>query len=179
MKEFELEPGEVVLMELRRHWFIFLVELLPFAVLALLPLTLPKLEMLLGTYVNLPTITFTDPTTRFLLGGWWLLMWCGAFNRFTDYYLDAWVITSERIVDISQKGFFNRSVSSLLLNRIQDVTVSAKGILVSLLDIGNIQVQTAGAVERFHMRGIPHPALVRDAILRHVPNKDGAEVVVP
>ncbi|MDO8624124.1 MAG: PH domain-containing protein [bacterium] len=172
MKEFELEPGEHIVREVRRHWFIFVMELLPFAILALLPLALPKLLTYVGPAlpVQIPSLDLTSPLAHVFLGVWWLLMWCGAFNRFTDYYLDAWVITNLRIVDINQKGFFHRSVSSLLLNRIQDITVTAQGILVSLLDIGDINVQTAGSVERFFMRGIPHPAQLRDIILKYVPN---------
>jgi hypothetical protein len=58
----------------------------------------------------------------------------------------------------------------LVLNRVQDITVITKGIMYSLLNIGNINVQSAGASERFHIRGIPRPTQLRDIILRYVPN---------
>jgi uncharacterized membrane protein YdbT with pleckstrin-like domain len=178
MKEFELEPGEFVVKIARKHWFIFLLELLPFAILALIPLALPSLIVLAGsafaTYTDY--IDLSSTTVRIVLSVWWLLLWCGAFKRFTDYYLDAWVITNQRIVDINQKGFFHRSVSSLLLNRVQDVTVSAQGILVSLLNIGDINVQTAGTIERFSMCGVPHPSKLRDIIIKYVPENDSKPV---
>jgi len=41
MKEFELEPGEHVVQEARKHWFIFLGELLPYAIIAVIPFALP------------------------------------------------------------------------------------------------------------------------------------------
>ena len=167
MKEFELEPGEVVVREVRKHWFIFLVELLPFAILALLPFAIPKLLMLFAVPVSFE-IPWDAPTAHILGGSWLLFVWTGAFKVFTNYYLDLWVITTTRIVDINQRHFFNRQVSSLLLNRVQDVTIDTVGVIRSLLDIGDINVQSAGAVERFRMRGIPHPQTLRDVILKNV-----------
>ncbi len=174
MKEFELEAGERVLQEVRKHWFIFALQLLPFAILVLLPLALPNLFGMYEVLKPFSALDFTGSEARLFLGAWWLLVWIGAFNRFTDYYLDAWILTNMRIVDINQKGFFRRQVSSLLLNRVQDVTVATEGILVSLFDIGDIHVQSAGTTERFKMRGIPHPGSLRDTILKYVPNNPAA-----
>jgi membrane protein YdbS with pleckstrin-like domain len=167
MKEFELNPGEKVVKEVRKHWFVFLVELLPFAILALLPFVLPKILLLIEAPDSL-LFSWSTASVQALLALWWLCVWTLAFNIFTQYYLDLWVITSERIVDVDQRGFFNRQVSSLLLNRVQDVTVDQRGILYSLLDIGTISLQTAGATTRFHMKGVPHPSELRDAILQNV-----------
>jgi hypothetical protein len=54
---------------------------------------------------------------------------------------------------------------------VQDVTTEVSGVLPSLLDIGDITVQSAGAVDEFHMQGIPHPERMRDVILRYVSTK--------
>jgi uncharacterized membrane protein YdbT with pleckstrin-like domain len=172
MKEFELEPGEEVVLEARKHWFIFLTELLPYAILAILPFALPKI------------LAFAPPLSPFLsylnfstLGGhivlaiWLLLVWTGAWNTFTRYFLNAWILTNQRIVDIKQRGYFSREVSSLFLSRVQDVTTEVSGVLPSLLGIGDITVQSAGAVDEFHMQGIPHPERMRDVILRYVSTK--------
>ena len=169
MKEFELEPGEHVVKEARKHWFLFLGELLPFAILAVLPLAIPSALRIVP-----PLVPFADafnyslPLARVVLGVWWLLVWSVAFNSFTKYFLNAWILTNQRVVEIKQFGFFNREVSSLFLNRIEDVTTDSNGILSSLLDIGDINVQTAGTVDRFTMRGIPHPAMLRDIMLKYV-----------
>ena len=100
-------------------------------------------------------------------------MWGGAFAIFTRYFLNLWVVTNQRIVDMHQKSFFSREVSSLLLDRVQDVTVDTEGVLPSLLDIGDINVQTAGAVNRFSMCGLGHPSQLRDIILKYVESKSG------
>ena len=166
-KEFELEPGEVILLEARKHWFIFTLELLPYAVLAVLPLALPTFLGLappLAPYASL--IDYREPVMRAVYGIWLLVTWTGAWGTLTRYYLNVWIITNTRIVEITQHHYFDREVSSVLLNRVQDVTTEVAGVLPSLLHIGNISVQSAGAEDVFHMRGIGNPEVMRDLILK-------------
>ena len=105
---------------------------------------------------------------RFFLGTWLLCVWTGAFSTFTQYYLTVWVITSLRIVDIRQKGFFSREVSSFMLTRVQDVTTDVSGVLATLFHFGRLSVETAGNDEDFAMNGISAPADIRDTIMRQV-----------
>ena len=72
------------------------------------------------------------------------------------------------MLNIKQRRFFSREVSSLFLSRVQDVTTDVTGILSSLLGIGDIKVQTAGEDVEFVMRGIPRPEQMRDVILKYV-----------
>lgn len=172
MKEFELEPGEKVVLETRKHWFIFFSELIPFAIMAIIPFVIPHLLQL--TPQMAPYSKFFDDTTPFgraVLGVWLLITWTSAWGVFTRYFLNVWVLTNERIVDIKQHGYFNREVSSLFLSRIQDVTTNVNGVLPSLLNIGTIKVQTAGEDVEFIMNGIPRPEQMRDIILRYVAEK--------
>lgn len=168
MKEFELEPGEHIVLEARKHWFFFAVELLPYALLTLIPFSIPHFLVIappLAAYA--PFFAYHDALGRAFLGVWLLVTWTSAWGVFTRYFLNAWVLTSERIVDIKQEGFFHREVSSLFLSRVQDVTTDVEGILPSLLGMGDITVQSAGAVDEFHMQGIPTPEKMRDVILRY------------
>src|SRR3989344_1024519 len=160
MKEFELEPGEHVVLQVRKHWFLFLAELLPYAIMAIVPFALPKL------------LVFAPPLAQYAAFGVWLLVtWTGAWSAFTRYFLNAWVLTNQRIATIKQQRFFNREVSSLLLPRVQDVTTNISGVVFSLLGIGDIKVQTASEDVEFVMRGIPRPEQMRDLILKYVSTK--------
>ena len=168
-REFELEPGEEVLVETRKHWLLFAFELLPFAIIALLPLALPTFLALappLAPYADL--VGATSATGRAGLGIWFLLVWTGAWGFYTRYYLNVWILTNMRIVEITQRHFFDRQVSSVLVARVQDVTTEVSGILFSLLHIGNIHVQSAGTVDEFHMNGVGNPGKLRDLILARV-----------
>jgi hypothetical protein len=174
MKEFELEPNEHVVMEARKHWLLFILELLPYAILIVIPFALPKLLVLAPPIASYAAyLDYHSMLGRAGLGVWLLVMWTGAWNAFTRYFLNAWVLTNQRIVDIKQNGFFSREVSSLFLSRVQDVTTNVEGVLPSLLNIGDITVQSAGAVDEFHMQGIPRPEQMRDIILRYVSTKPG------
>lgn len=175
MKEFELEPGEHIVQEVRKHWFLFLADLLPFAVIAILPLFIPiALRIAPPLQVFADSFNFSTPIARLTLAVWWLFVWSAAFNSFTRYFLNAWILTNQRVVEIKQHGFFDREVSSLFLNRIEDVTTDTTGLVNSILDIGDINVQTAGTVERFTMRGIPHPPLLRDIMLKYASTHEDA-----
>lgn len=171
MNELHLEPGEEIVLHLRKHWFVFLLELLPFALLAVAPLALPGLMTLFAVPVALE-ISFDTAVGRAFLGVWWLILWTGAFATFTRYYLNSWILTNMRLIDIDQRRFFHREISSLVLNRVQDITVETKGVLYSLLNIGSINVQSAGTTEHFLMKGIDHPNRLRDTILTYVPNPE-------
>jgi hypothetical protein len=167
-REFELEPGEAVLKEVRKHWFLFVLGLLPYLVLAFVPFLIPPAIRLVPQLAALSHFSgWGTPLARLALGMWWLLLWSSAFSAFTQYFLNAWIITNQRIVEIEQQGFFDREVSSLLLNRIQDVTIDTRGLMHSLLDIGDINVQTAGTIDRFTMDNVPNPPALRDIILQH------------
>lgn len=169
MPEFELEPGEKVILTARKHWFIFAAGLLPYAILAVLPFTLPRVLSVFAASTPLAvTVSYSQPLFNAALGVWLLVVWTAAWGSFTRYYLNLWVLTNQRIVDITQRSYFSRKVSSLMLSRVQDVTTNVSGVLESLLGIGGITVQSAGAVDEFHMRGIPEPEHMRDLILRSV-----------
>lgn len=171
MEEFRLEPGERIIRSVRKHWFIFFGQLLPFAILALLPLLIP--DFMAGLAAGAPAFavdfSLGNPWVRLLLGVWWLLLWIGAFNIFTQYYLNRWIITNTRIVYVYQHGFFSREVASFLLIRVQDVTVETYGFFATLLHYGNLIVQTASEnSQHFRMSGIPDPSHLRDVIMTHV-----------
>lgn len=170
-KEFELEPGEEVLIEARKHWLLFALGLIPYAVLALLPALVPPLLTLappLAPYAPLVNTT-SAAAGRLAYGVWLLAVWTAAWGAFTRYYLNVWVLTNLRIVEVTQRRFFDRQVSSVLLNRVQDVTTEVSGVLFSLLGIGNISVQSAGTVDEFHMDGVASPEQLRDLILARIP----------
>ena len=72
-----------------------------------------------------------------------------------EWYWNAFVITTRRVIDIDQRGFFHRTVSEAPYEKVQDVSFSISGILGTLLRYGTIVIQTAGAqinLELSHVR---------------------------
>jgi len=74
------------------------------------------------------------------------------------------LLTNKRVVDIEQKGMFSREVSTLRLDRIQDITVGVHGLIQTFLNFGEIHVQTAGQEREFVVRGLKNPHKLKNAI---------------
>lgn len=67
------------------------------------------------------------------------------------------VVTNQHIVDIDQLGLFNRTVSTLRLEEIQDISAAVKGPLQTFFQYGTILIQTAGERENFVFDYVPNP----------------------
>lgn len=102
-------------------------------------------------------------------------LWIVAFIIWVDYYLDIWIVTNQRLLDIEQIGFFNRVVSELDLKRIQDITSRVHGLIPTMFGFGNIHIQTAAEEHKFELKSVPHPITVRREIVKlytHAKEKD-------
>jgi hypothetical protein len=155
--------GETILLLLRRHWFILFMRLF-FVIISIIALVI--VYLLFGdlnsnfqesALYNL--LVFGESLATLFLWNFFFILWI-------DYYLDVWIVTDERIINIEQKGFFNRNISELKLTKIQDVTSEINGFIPTVLNYGNICVQTAGEVERFTFQQIPNPNHVKNVIVQ-------------
>jgi membrane protein YdbS with pleckstrin-like domain len=92
-------------------------------------------------------------------------LWMIAALAWSDYYLDVFLVTNKRIMKVEQAGLFNRVVAELELENIQDITSSVIGPLRTLLDFGDLSIQTASEVNKIQPKDIPHPVRVRRRIM--------------
>ncbi|HPV70665.1 MAG TPA: PH domain-containing protein [Candidatus Magasanikbacteria bacterium] len=95
-----------------------------------------------------------------------LSIWLFFFTHFVDYFLDLWIVTNDRVIDIHQNGLFSRTIAELDLFRIQDVTSETKGIFGTICNFGNVYVQTAGEQQRFTFYNVPNPHQIREMLIR-------------
>lgn len=169
MEELELQPGEEIILAVRKHWLVFLGGLIPHVILGYLPIIglqiLKGLETLPG-WTNV--IVIENPWVKFALGVWWLFIWLAIFSNFSRHYLDLWILTNKRIIDIDQVDFFHRQVSSLFLDRVQDVSTDISGFFETLLGFGTITVESAGVEKKFFMPDIENPKHIRDRIMDEI-----------
>ncbi len=162
-------PGNIkdekVLKIYRRDFFVLFKKVLFFLVLSILPALL-----FYWIAVNFDEFIFQGAISYSLsiifTSSYYIFIWLFFFFSFIDYYLDVWIITNERIIDIQQKGFFSRIISEQRLYRIQDVTSEVHGFFPTVFKYGNVYVQTAGSKQRFFFNEIPNPENVRDTIIK-------------
>jgi len=158
----DLRDGEHIVAEVRRHMFVFYARILTLFILALLPL------IFFTTVANIISNALPGQGTSitgviYLL--FLLVLIVVFFFQWTDYYLDVWIITSERIFDINQRGMFTREISVFELERIQDVNVKIKGLLATLLKFGDVHIHTAGVKEDIIIKEAARPLAVKKSIL--------------
>ena len=118
--------------------------------------------------INYPDILIHEiyfPLGVLLFSTYYLSICLFFYSYFVAFYLDMWVITNDRMVDIRQITLFARSVAELDLYQIQDATSEVKGVFPSLFDYGNVAIQTAGAHAQFMLLNVPHPHQLREMIL--------------
>lgn len=156
-----LEQNEKIILEIRKHWFILFAEAL---FLVLLIVSSIVVFFVASTTINLSKVIDWHIQLS-LAAAWFLLIWIAFFIIWTDYYLDVFILTDKRIIDIEQKGIFSREISTLRLDRIQDVTVEVKGIIATLLNFGDICIQTAGEEKRFIIKEIPRPYKIKASLM--------------
>ncbi len=159
-------PDEHVVLFLRRHWFALLGIVSAVVLLVGIPLAVGWYYQ--GTLENWIAHPIIGPVFVILGSIYFLSIWLFAFLEFTDYYLDTWIITNERIINIEQEGLFNRTASELDLAAVQDTTAEIRGIIQTIFTYGQVYVQTAGEKGRFHFKNIDNPEHVKELVTRLV-----------
>lgn len=80
-----------------------------------------------------------------------------ALRIFVIWYWNAFVITTYRVIDVDQRGLFDRTVSEALFDKVQDVSYHVKGVWGTMLHYGTIIVQTAGTTTNLELYYVRHP----------------------
>ena len=158
----DLNDTEKIVKVIHRNWFyllqqffaVFVIVGLFIAGIFYLPLFFP--EMFVDEYKKL---------AAFLENFFIMAIWIYSFLIWVDYYFDIWIITTERIINIEQKAMFTRSVSELRFSKIQDITTEVTGFLPTIINFGDVKVQTAGEVSEFLFRTVSDPYSVKNIIM--------------
>jgi uncharacterized membrane protein YdbT with pleckstrin-like domain len=157
MNLINLNPSEQLIAIFRKHPLFIWLAAIKYIVLAALPaIVLPFMNNSMNVSLN--------GYGSVLYFSFLILLWIGFFIEWTDFMLDTWILTDERLIDVEQVSLFNRRVSTLSLDRVQDITTTEAGFLETLLGIGIVIVQTAGESQEFKVSGVKDPNHVKDLI---------------
>lgn len=161
-----LHSDEKIILEQRVFWLpiamqgamLFFIALVPFLMIFGIKEFLPEP---LQEFINIYRIPALFSATV-----WMLIVWVIFFVRWTDYYLDVLLVTNKRVMDIEQIGLFSRDTLETRLENIQDIRVEVAGFLASVMDFGNLRLQTAGSTTEFVIKNIHKPHKTKDIISR-------------
>lgn len=147
---------------MRKHLILLMGQLCIFVLLSLFPLFA---DLILHDSVQIwlqgPVL---GPTIILFVGLFEILVLLLLYSAFMDWYLDIWIVTDERIVDVNQFGVFGREIAELQLSKVQDVSSDQRGVFATMFNYGNIRVQSAGEKVSFEFSGIPHS----NEVTRHI-----------
>ena len=143
---------EQVKIVVRQHPIVLCSTVLVFGVVLLL-------SVIMASFMDLPTLMATPLYAAIIVVGgniYLLSLWLFFCGTIVDAYLDTWIVTNERIINIEQNGLFSRTISQNNLDRIQDITVERTGVWATLFGFGTLTVETAGDHEQMAFSVLPH-----------------------
>jgi uncharacterized membrane protein YdbT with pleckstrin-like domain len=156
------EPEEKILLMLRRHPLILIYNVSPlFIAIIIAIIVYIILPLVYDTLAQDPWKTLWD----LLAVATMMFVWVAFFIIFIDYYLDVWVVTAQRIVNIEQRGLFRREIATLDLTKIQDVSMTQEGLIPTVLNYGDVTIQTAGSFPHFVFKQVRNPSGIKDVII--------------
>ncbi|HBO64913.1 TPA: hypothetical protein DD425_03050 [Candidatus Saccharibacteria bacterium] len=159
-------PGEELLFVFRRHIIAmrkgFYLLLIPLVITAIPPLIWQdNLEL------------FLLPVAGLALG---LVLF---FYHWMMWYFTVYVITNQRLRQVTQKGFFGKDVVELRLSKIQNISYNIPGFTGEIFGFGTIVIQTF--VGDLVIRNVEHPEKtfnkLQDAVENAIEAQGGHEEV--
>lgn len=148
--ETKADKEKIILM-LRQHPIVNVKWIL----ITLLLLTGPTLLNLFGIFSFLPT-----GFSLVISLSWYLITSAYAIEGFLDWYFNVYFVTTERIVDVDFYNIIDKRVSNAEIEKIEDVSYTTGGVLRTMLNYGDVFIQTAAEVSEFDFFAVPNPEKV-------------------
>lgn len=145
------ENKERIVLLLRQHPVVNLRWIITTAIL----LTGPTIISMFGIFNYLPT---GFPLVISL--SWYLVTSAYAIEGFLSWYFNVYFITEQRIIDVDFYNLIDKRVSDAEIDRIQDVSYATGGVARTMLNYGDIIIQTASEIPEFRFEGVPNPEKV-------------------
>lgn len=130
-----------------------------------------SIALLLGT---IPSLIKPEFSWFFMgLGAGFLLSIIVFFPSWVSWYYSVYIVTDQRLIQITQKGMFHRSMVGLGLNQIQMVNYEVGGFEETVLGFGTIMIQTfVGSLTIHHVH---HPSKIQKELL-HILRDQGYDL---
>ena len=152
----QLQNGEDVIQVIRRHPASLWGRLVLIALVMILALVIWLTVSANGVLGTLLDITFVLVIVGGLLIG---------FMVWYRYRNDLWVITSQRLIDVTRSTPFNLQVTTASLTNVQDINIRMKGVFNTMFNFGDVICQTASSGSKtFALVGVANPEKVLDVI---------------
>lgn len=148
-----LEEDEVLVRVVHKHWLfglkaLFWPTLFFAAVIAVIAYNPAR-----GIMVSMAVLAM-------VIAIWWL-------RNFFDYYLDAWLVTDQGIMDIAWHGWFHRQSTRVLYSDLQGISYEIKGVWGTVLRYGTIEIEKVSTGQSISLDYVHNPKSVEIAVLNN------------
>ena len=75
------------------------------------------------------------------------------------------VVTTLRIIDVNQKSIFNRTISEVGYDMMQNVTYEVDGVLATILNYGNLIFETIGSDTAYVFKRVKNPVRIQNIVI--------------
>lgn len=154
--------GEELLFVFRRH----IIAMRKGFYLLLIPFTVSALPVFLW-----PTIleVYWSPLVGFVLG---LLLF---LYHFLMWYYTIYIVTNQRLRQVTQKGFFGKDVVELGLSKVQSISYNVPGFSGEIFGFGTIVIQTI--VGDLIINKVEHPEKIYNMLQNAVATVEDTQAV--
>jgi|SRR3990167_2101559 len=160
-KYVEFDDSETILAEVRKHPFgMFLIICTGIIIALILMVVLVVLALNLDTF-GVVEEGGSSAFSGILVGlGLVLSLLTTIITGITAilYRLNVVYVTNEKIAQVNYMGLFHREVSQLNIGKVEDVTITQRGVFAYIFNYGTFQVETAGELpnKQFTYVSKPH-----------------------
>jgi hypothetical protein len=154
----------------RKHW-VFLIRHIYLALPAAVLITIVVIAISLSRWPAQYRIPL------FLVS---LVLWMAAvfwlWWEVEDWGNDVYIVTDSLIIDVEKKPlFFAEERKQATLDVIQNISLRKQGLLPTILNYGDVLIQTAGTTGDFTFDGVSNPAAVQREIFRRIESYHDAQ----
>ena len=142
------DPDEKIVLLLRKHPISNLRWIFIAALLIIAPFFLTAFPIIDFLPVRFQTITILF---------WYLLVVTFIFEQFLNWFFNVYIVTDERIIDVDFVNLVYREISDANIDQIQDVTAQMGGAIRTVVNYGDVIIQTAAEVPKIELEEVPYP----------------------
>ena len=147
---FEQHKDEEIIEIIRKSFFLNFTSL--FKSFSLL---LPSVYVLL--YIDIPIAS--------LLAFFWMVaIFAYVLYNWLSWYYFAYVLTTDRIIEIKHKSLFAKEITEVPLSKISDASYGTEGFLSAILNYGTVKLQSDAAAV-MELKSVPYPKETKQNIL--------------
>ncbi|GCE05395.1 PH domain-containing protein [Dictyobacter aurantiacus] len=149
------QPGENVLMVVRRHWWFLLRPAWPFLVSALSIIAISFIAVSYPALGSLWILLEIAAVVATLVTGVWFI-----YRHLIAWWYETYIITDRRL--INARGLLEPTRQQTPIEKVEQVGIGVDTLPGHLFNFGTVHVYLAGG--DLYIREVPRPKAVRDAI---------------